>query len=33
MLSLDDAVRSLLYVLTSPPNVLHGEVVIRPRVV
>jgi len=28
-----DAVRALLYVLTSPPNVLHGEIVLRPRVV
>ncbi|HTY43247.1 MAG TPA: SDR family oxidoreductase [Thermoanaerobaculia bacterium] len=33
MLRLDDAVRALLYVLTSPPNVLHGEIVLRPRVV
>jgi NAD(P)-dependent dehydrogenase (short-subunit alcohol dehydrogenase family) len=33
MLSVDDAVRALLYVLTSPPNVMHGEVVFRPRVV
>jgi NAD(P)-dependent dehydrogenase (short-subunit alcohol dehydrogenase family) len=33
MLSVDDAVRALLYVLTSPSNVLHGEVVLRPRVV
>jgi NAD(P)-dependent dehydrogenase (short-subunit alcohol dehydrogenase family) len=33
MLTLDDAVRALLYVLTSPPNVLHGEIVLRPRVV
>jgi 3-oxoacyl-[acyl-carrier protein] reductase len=32
-LTVDDAVRALLYVLTSPPNVLHGEIVIRPRVV
>jgi NAD(P)-dependent dehydrogenase (short-subunit alcohol dehydrogenase family) len=32
-LAVEDAVRSLLYVLTSPPNVLHGEIVIRPRVV
>jgi NAD(P)-dependent dehydrogenase (short-subunit alcohol dehydrogenase family) len=32
-LAAEDAVRALLYVLTSPPNVLHGEVVIRPRVV
>ena len=33
MLRPEDAVRALLYVLTSPPNVLHGEVVLRPRVV
>ncbi|HVQ55068.1 MAG TPA: SDR family oxidoreductase [Thermoanaerobaculia bacterium] len=33
MLRIEDCVRSLLYVLTSPPNVLHGEVVVRPRVV
>ena len=33
MLSVEDAVRALMYVLTSPPNVLHGEVVLRPRVV
>ena len=33
MLRTDDAVRALLYVLTSPPNVLHGEIVLRPRVV
>jgi len=33
MLSIDDCVRALFFVLTSPPNVLHGEVVIRPRVV
>ena len=32
-LAAEDAVRALLYVLTSPPNVLHGEIVIRPRVV
>ncbi|HEV8610156.1 MAG TPA: SDR family oxidoreductase [Thermoanaerobaculia bacterium] len=32
-LTVDDAVRALIYVLTSPPNVLHGEIVIRPRVV
>jgi NAD(P)-dependent dehydrogenase (short-subunit alcohol dehydrogenase family) len=32
-LAVDDAVRALMYVLTSPPNVLHGEIVIRPRVV
>jgi short-subunit dehydrogenase len=33
MLTVDDAVRALMYVLTSPPNVIHGEVVFRPRVV
>ena len=33
MLRPDDAVRALLYVLTSPSNVLHGEIVLRPRVV
>jgi NADP-dependent 3-hydroxy acid dehydrogenase YdfG len=33
MLRTDDAVRALLYVLTSPANVLHGEIVLRPRVV
>jgi NAD(P)-dependent dehydrogenase (short-subunit alcohol dehydrogenase family) len=32
-LTTDDVVRALLAVLTSPPNVLHGEVVLRPRVV
>ncbi len=32
-LTTDDAVRALLYVLTSPANVLHGEVVLRPWVV
>jgi NAD(P)-dependent dehydrogenase (short-subunit alcohol dehydrogenase family) len=32
-LAVEDAVRALLYVLTSPANVLHGEIVIRPRVV
>ncbi len=32
MLSPQDAARALLYVVTSPPNVLHGEVVLRPRV-
>ncbi len=32
-LAVDDAVRALMYVLTSPPNVLHGEIVLRPRVV
>lgn len=32
-LVVDDAVRALMYVLTSPPNVLHSEIVIRPRVV
>jgi NAD(P)-dependent dehydrogenase (short-subunit alcohol dehydrogenase family) len=33
MLRPDDAVRALLYVLSSPPNVLHGEIVLRPRFV
>ncbi len=33
MLQTEDAVRALIYVLTSPPNVLHGEIVLRPRVV
>jgi len=33
MLHVDDAVRALLYVLASPPNVVHGEIVLRPRVV
>jgi NAD(P)-dependent dehydrogenase (short-subunit alcohol dehydrogenase family) len=33
MLRADDAVRALLYVLKSPPNVLHGEIVLRPSVV
>jgi len=32
-LTTDDVVRALLAVLTSPPNVLHGEIVLRPRVV
>ena len=31
MLRLEDSVRSLMYVLTSPPHVLHGEIIIRPR--
>ena len=31
MLEISDAVRALLYALTSPPNVLHGEIVLRPR--
>lgn len=33
MLRVEDAVAALLYVLTSAPNVVHGEVVLRPRVV
>jgi len=33
MLRLEDAIRALMYVLTSPPNVVHGEIVLRPRVV
>jgi NAD(P)-dependent dehydrogenase (short-subunit alcohol dehydrogenase family) len=32
-LDVEDAVRALFYVLTSPSNVLHGEIVLRPRVV
>ena len=31
MLRVEDVVRSLLYVLTSPPSLLHGEIVLRPR--
>jgi NADP-dependent 3-hydroxy acid dehydrogenase YdfG len=31
MLTVDDVVRALLFVVTSPPNVLHGEIVLRPR--
>ncbi len=31
MLTVDDVVGALLFVLTSPPNVLHGEIVLRPR--
>jgi NAD(P)-dependent dehydrogenase (short-subunit alcohol dehydrogenase family) len=31
MLRIEDAVRCLMHVLTSPPHVLHGEVVLRPR--
>ncbi len=33
MLQLGDVVRALMYVLASPPNVIHGEIVLRPRVV
>jgi short-subunit dehydrogenase len=33
MLQAEDAVRTLLYVVTAPPRVLHGEIVLRPRVV
>lgn len=33
MLRVEDAVRELMHVLASPPRVLHGEIVIRPRVV
>lgn len=33
MLQVEDAVRALMYVLTSPPHVLHGEIVLRPRVI
>jgi hypothetical protein len=32
-LAVEDAVRALMYILTSPPNVLHGEIVLRPRIV
>jgi 3-oxoacyl-[acyl-carrier protein] reductase len=31
MLRVEDAVRAVLHVLTSPPNVLYGEIVLRPR--
>lgn len=31
-LSTEDAVRALLYILSSPPNVQHGEIVLRPLV-
>ncbi len=33
MLSTDDVVSALMYVLCSPPHIVHGEVVLRPRVV
>jgi NAD(P)-dependent dehydrogenase (short-subunit alcohol dehydrogenase family) len=33
MLQVEDAVRALMYVLTSPTHVTHGEIVLRPRVV
>jgi NAD(P)-dependent dehydrogenase (short-subunit alcohol dehydrogenase family) len=33
MLQVEDAVRALMYVLTAPPHVMHGEIVLRPRVV
>ena len=33
MLHTEDAVRALLYVVTAPARVLHGEIVLRPRVV
>jgi NAD(P)-dependent dehydrogenase (short-subunit alcohol dehydrogenase family) len=33
MLRPEDAVRALMYVVTSPPHVMHGEIVLRPRVV
>jgi short-subunit dehydrogenase len=33
MLKVADVVRTLMGVLTSPPHVLYGEVVLRPRVV
>ena len=31
MLRVEDAVKAVLHVLTSPPNVLYGEIVLRPR--
>ena len=31
MLHVEDAVKAVLHVLTSPPNVLYGEIVLRPR--
>jgi short-subunit dehydrogenase len=31
MLRVEDAVKALMMVLTSPPNVLYGEIVLRPR--
>jgi NAD(P)-dependent dehydrogenase (short-subunit alcohol dehydrogenase family) len=33
MLAVEDAARALMYVLTSPPRVIHGEIVLRPRAV
>ncbi len=33
MLHVEDAVRALLYVVTAPARVIHGEIVLRPRVV
>jgi short-subunit dehydrogenase len=33
MLHVEDAVQTLLYVVTASPRVLHGEIVLRPRVV
>jgi NAD(P)-dependent dehydrogenase (short-subunit alcohol dehydrogenase family) len=32
-LSTEDVVRALMYALTSPPHVVHGEIVLRPRIV
>jgi NAD(P)-dependent dehydrogenase (short-subunit alcohol dehydrogenase family) len=31
MLRVEDVVRSLMHVLSSPPGLLHGEIVLRPR--
>jgi NAD(P)-dependent dehydrogenase (short-subunit alcohol dehydrogenase family) len=31
MLRVEDAVKAVMNVLTSPPNVLYGEIVLRPR--
>lgn len=33
MLQVEDHVRALMYVLTSPPYVMHGEIVLRPRII
>ncbi len=33
MLTAEDSVRALMYVLGCPPHLLHGEIVLRPRVV
>jgi hypothetical protein len=33
MIPMEEICRALIHVLTSPPNVLFGEIVLRPRVV